>query len=141
VTRPPSPFLIVSGRHRPHEVLLLASFLLFGVVYLAGMPAPPSMARSAHWLLQTWAGGLLAGGGIGLAGCFGVRRNMARGLLLEAGGLLLSSGSLIIYVWAAIGSDGPLPLVSVGFGATIVAANLWRVWQIRADVQAVDYLP
>lgn len=127
--------LVVVGRDRPHELLLLAWSLISGISYLLGAPPPGSItALMPAWEIHAWAAGLLASGLIGLVGCWW-RGNHAFGLGLEMGAMLIGSGALLLYVVAAFSVAGWLALFAGGLVVTWLAANLWRVGQIRRDLR------
>jgi len=137
----PRSVVIVAGRSRPHELLLLGWSLLSGISYLLGAPPPGSItALMPAWEIHAWAAGLLVSGLVGLVGCWW-RGNHALGLGLESGGLLIGSGALLLYTVAAFSVGGWRALFAAGLVATWLAANLWRVGQIRRDLRDVKGTP
>lgn len=137
----PPRAVVVVGRDRPHELLLLGWSLFSGVSYLLGAPPPGSItALMPAWEIHAWAGGLLASGLIGLVGCWW-RGNHALGLGLELGAMLIGSGALLLYSVAAFAVGGWRATFAAGLVATWMAANLWRVGQIRRDLRILGNAP
>lgn len=130
----PRPIVVVAGRDRPHELLLLALSLFSGISYLLGAPPPGSItALMPAWEIHAWAAGLLVSGLIGLIGCWW-RGNRALGLGLELGAMLIGSGALLLYSVAAFALGGWRALFAGGIGVAWMAANLLRAGQIRSDL-------
>ena len=64
------PVLVISGRHRPHELLLLVVSLATGLAYTVGAPPPTSVAALLPgWALHVWSSSLALSGVIGRASC------------------------------------------------------------------------
>ena len=100
------PIVAVTGRQRPHELLLLAWSLLSGAVYLLGAPPPGSItALLPTWEVHAWAAGLLASGVVGLVGCLWPW-DRGLGLGLELGGMLLGAAALVLYDFAVLSVGG-----------------------------------
>src|ERR1044072_3235134 len=89
------PIVLLVGRHRPHEQLLLAYSALLGVLYLTMAPAPAWSVVLHAWVFSAWAAGLAVSGVVGLAGCWW---RGERGMGVELGGLLVNAGALLMYV-------------------------------------------
>lgn len=122
------PLVVVSGRHRPHEILLLAVQVITGVAYTVGAPPPSSVAAFLPgWALLVWAVGLAVSGVLGLAG-------VLWSLRVEAAAMLLGAGALIWYA-AALAPFGWRALLAGAISAAWAAANLWRALQIRHDLR------
>lgn len=127
--------IVVTGRHRPHELALLAVSAVLGGAFLVAAPPPTSVAsQMPHPYVVVWASGLLVSGVVGLIGCL-ARLPSRRGLLLEMGGMLIQAGALLIVLAAVIAFAGWRGLFSGALIAGWVAANLVRVWQIRRDLR------
>lgn len=127
----------VSGRHRPHEVLLLAVSLLVGIALILGAPAPGSItALLPRWEVHVWAAGLAVSGAAGLAGCLW-RPGTERAMWLEAGAMLTGAGSLLFYVVALLALGDPRGILAGGITAAWMAANLVRAGQIRRDLRGM----
>jgi len=124
--------VVVSGRHRPHEVLLLVVSLLVGLAYTIGAPPPDSLAALLRdWALHVWSGGLLLSGLLGLTGIV-LRRPYA--MQLEQAGMLIGAGALIWYS-AAVATLGWRALLAGAICLAWAGANTWRAEQIRRDLR------
>jgi hypothetical protein len=127
------PILVLTGRHRPHEQLLLAYGALSGAVFLAGAPEPAGIAAVMPGAVVTlWAVGMVVSGVVGLVGNWW---RGERGQVLEAGGLLVGAGSLLIYAATAVAAAGTRAMFPAGIILAWFAANLWRAVQIRAELR------
>ncbi|GAA0719803.1 hypothetical protein Drose_06100 [Dactylosporangium roseum] len=128
----PRPLVIVSGRHRPHEILLLVVSLITGIAYTIGAPPPQSIAALLPgWALHVWSAGLAVSGAIGLVGVYS-RRPWS--LQLEQAGMLVGAGSLVWYC-AAVTPLGWRALFAGGIAFAWAAANVVRAVQIRRDLR------
>lgn len=126
------PVPVVSGRHRPHEVLLLAVSLVTGVAYTIGAPPPESIAALLpDWAMHVWAVGLLASGVLGLVGVT-VRASWA--MQVEQAAMLIGAGALCWYA-AAVAPFGWRALLASCISVAWASANTWRAWQIRKDLK------
>lgn len=124
------PLVVVSGRHRPHELLLLVVSLVTGLAYTIGAPPPASVAAlMPAWALHVWSAGLLVSGVLGLAGALTQRSWSLQveqaGMLIGAAALVWYTGAATPYGWRALFAG----LVSVAWAA----ANIARAAQIRRD--------
>jgi hypothetical protein len=125
--------VVIMGRHRPHEQLLLGLSTISGATYLLGAPPPTSVAAAMPMLgVKLWAGGLLISGVAGLVGSW---RHGERGMLLEQGGLLIGAAALVMYAVMAAAYAGWNASFAVGFGGAWAAANLWRARQSWGDLR------
>lgn len=137
MTGEPHPVLIVTGRHRPHQLLLLALSVLLGLAYTVAAPPPQShAAEMPPWLVHLWSIGLLLSGVVGLAGVL-LPFRIDRGLGLELGAMLLGAGALTVTTAAVFSFAGTQGLLGGGFGAAWALANLWRAGQIWRDLREV----
>lgn len=122
------PLVVVSGRHRPHEILLLVVQVITGVAYTVGAPPPSSVsALLPGWALLVWSVGLAASGVVGLAGALWSPRVEAAGMLFGAGALVWYAAALTPYGWRA--------LLAGAISAAWAGANCWRALQIRRDLR------
>lgn len=122
------PVVVVSGRHRPHEIFLLVVALVVGVAYTVGAPPPGSIAALLPgWALLIWTVGLALSGLIGLAGVLWSMR-------LEQAGMLIGAGALVWYV-ASVSQFGWTALFAGFTCAAWAGANVWRAAQIRRDLR------
>lgn len=125
---PARPLVVVSGRHRPHEVLLLVVAVVTGVAYTVGAPPPTSVAALLPgWAQLVWSTGL---GLSGIVGLFGVLRSPR----IEAAGMLLGTAAMIWYA-VAVAPFGWRALLAGAIAAAWAGANLWRALQIRYDLK------
>jgi len=133
--RPP-PLLVVSGRRRPHEVMLLAVSVFLGLSYLAGAPRPGSVnAALPTAVVYGWAIALLATGAAGLWACFS--RDTEEGLELERGAMVAQTGALILYATIAVTSVGFAALISATVVTGWAIANAVRAVQITRDLRGL----
>lgn len=131
------PVVVVSGRHRPHEMLFLALSVLLGLAYTLAAPPPQShAAEMPPWLVHVWAGGLLLSGVVGLAAIL-VPFRVERALLLELGAMLVGAGALVVTTAAVFAYAGWSGLLGGGFSAAWALANLARAGQIWRDLRGL----
>lgn len=129
------PVIVVAGRHRPHEQLLLAYSALLGVSFLTVAPPPGSVTAAFPAAAVTiWAAAMGLSGVVALAGCWW---RGERGLGLELGGLLMNAGALVFYASAAFAAAGMRALLPGGIVLAWAAANMWRAGQAYKDIQAI----
>lgn len=129
--------LVVTGRHRPHEVVFLVLALTLGLAYTIGAPPPQSVAAQMwSWVVHLWAIGLLLHGGVGLVAIF-LPVRYERGLRLELGSMLLGFGALIFIAILVFAYAGVAGLFGGGFCIAWATANLVRAWQIQADLKGL----
>lgn len=128
----PDRIPVVSGRHRPHEILLLVVSLVTGAAYTVGAPPPTSMAALLPgWTLHVWAFGLLVSGVVGLSG---IATRRAWSLQTEQAGMLIGAASLVWYC-AAAAPYGWRALFAGGIAMAWAAANVVRAAQISRDMK------
>jgi hypothetical protein len=131
------PIVVVTGRQRPHEVLLTAVSVLVGLAFTLGSPPPGSVvALLPRWEIHVWAGMLLASGLVGVVGLWRWR-DVGAGLRLEAAAMLSGSGALLMYVVAVFLASGIRALLAGGFVAAWAVANVWRADQIRRELKGI----
>jgi hypothetical protein len=129
--------IVVAGRQRPHEVLLLAVSVLVGAAYLLGSPPAASVAALIpRWEIKAWAVGLLLSGLLGLVAIWRWR-DIELALRLELGAMLSGAGALLIYVVAVFTAAALSGLLAGGITAAWMAANVWRAWQIRTELKGL----
>jgi hypothetical protein len=134
--------LIVPGRQRPHQVIILAFATLSGVAFaFRQAPEPSSLDRYlSHWTLGIWYTLLLFGGVIGLAGSFW-RRNPYKGLLMEWASMVMLTSALTLYAVAIFVAAGVAGLGAGGSVLAWAASCAWRWGQIRNDLKALRRPP
>lgn len=130
------PIIIVTGRNRPHEVMLFASSIVLFGAWAVGSPMPasllavPQVAVAAWFILQGVAGPL------GLFAVFAPSHRRVQGLRLERAANLLEASAGAFYVPAVISLGGWRSLVVATFvGLVWVVGSLWRVVQITGDLR------
>jgi hypothetical protein len=130
----PRPVLVVTGRHRPHEMTFLLLSIMLGLAYTLGAPPPQSVAAAMPLaIVHLWAAGLLASGVVGLAAIL-LPLEMRLSLRLEQGAMLIGAGALLITTAAVFSAAGWRGLFGGSFAACWMAANLIRALQIRRDL-------
>jgi hypothetical protein len=138
----PDRRVIVPGRQRPHQIIVLSFATLAGLTYaFRQAPEPKSLDESlAPVVLGIWYTLLLVGGAVGLYGSF-LRSNPYRGLLLEWASMVMLTSALTLYAVAIFVSAGSAGL---GAGGSVLAWGAscgWRWWQIRGDLRALRRPP
>jgi hypothetical protein len=129
------PPVVITGRHRPHELVFLALALVLGLAYTLGAPPPQSAAAEMPaWLVDVWAAGLLVHGVTGAASVLLPWRR-DRALWLEAGSMLIGFGALLLVGAAAFSYAGTGALLGGGLCFGWAVANLVRVFQIHRDLR------
>ncbi len=129
--------IVLAGRHRPHELLLLAWSALLGASYLVRVPAPRSLAAAVpHWVVLLWAAGLVLSGAVGLLGCLW-RGQAETGLGLERGAMLMSTAALTLIAVASLAANGDRALFGVGLMSAWAMANVARAMQITRDLRQI----
>lgn len=127
--------VVLTGPQRPHELLLLAVGVLSTIGYVAGGPAPGSIAATLPgWAVVAFYVLFGAGSTIALAGCGLHRRSVGPGL--EQGGLLIQAAALMLYAPAIVVYAGARGWGVVLILAAWAAANCWRAAQIQRALNA-----
>ena len=127
------PVVVVTGKRRPHEVFLLASSLILGVLFLLGAPRPPSVD---HVWFPWWATALAGSGAMALIGCYW-RRNLWMALALERAGLLFNACCCFVYAVMVVSHNGWRALFAAWFFASWVVADVVRSLQISNDLRSL----
>lgn len=124
--------VVLSGRRRPHEVLLLGVGVFSGTALAFGAPPPNSIvALLPHWAVMVWAVGLAIHGVIGLVGIFW---RSSRSLALEQAAMLIGIGALLWYI-VAVAQVGPRGLFAGLIPLGWAVANLIRALEIRHELR------
>lgn len=128
--------VVVSGRHRPHELVFLGLSVLLGATYLLGAPPPASVvALMPHWVVLLWAAGLAFSGLVGLLALLVFGRWLESSLMAEAGAMLVGAGALVLLDAATISvASIHTSVFGIGFVLAWALANLVRVAQIRREL-------
>lgn len=129
---PLRPVIVVTGKRRPHEVLLFAYSIGAGIALPLRDSLPPSMQG---WNIP-WAVALVLSGVIGLVGCYW-RRSLWTGLSLERAGLLFNAACTFCYAVSVFTSYGRSGAFSAGFVTAWAVANVVRSLQIGNDLRSL----
>jgi hypothetical protein len=128
--------VIITGRHRPHEVLFLAFSALVGLAFVAGAKPPTTLERLLPlWVLWTWYLLLLASGLIGLASFTLV--DPYRALVLERAAMYGQVAAPTLYGVALIGTRQAAAMFVAAFVLTLAVASAWRGWQVSRGIRAL----
>jgi len=131
------PVLVVAGRSRPHEVLLLATSIPLGAGVLLTAPAPQSLTSlMPRWFVLAWAAALAVSGLVGLVAIYWPGP-AARKLSAESAALILNGGSLGVFALAAVAASGWRAWFAASYFAAWAAADIIRSLQIRRDLKAI----
>lgn len=135
----PRPVLvIITGRHRPHELAFLLLAVTVGLAYTLGAPPPQSAAvLMPRWLVDMWAWGFLIHGVSGVLAVLAPRRQLERGLWLELGSMLIGIGAPLLAGAAAFSFVGWKALLGGGLTLAWAAANAVRAGQILRDLRSL----
>lgn len=128
--------IVVTGKSRPHELLLLAYGAIIGAVTLLGERSSIALA-SPTWAVYAWSIGLVISGVLGIGASLW-RTALVRALEIERGALLIGAGAILLYSGyiLTVGS-GWDQVVGAGMVAAWGAANIWRSWQITVDLHRI----
>lgn len=131
------PVIVVTGRRRPHELLLLVYGGFIGVVSLL-RPSEGSVAATLpRGLAVAWSLLFVSAAVAGLLGAFW-RGRTETGLQVEMGGMLMAAGATLFYAFAVIDVvSGWTGWISGGLLSAWTTANLWRAAQIAVDLRGI----
>jgi len=128
--------IVVTGRHRPHEVLFLALSTTAGAAYVAGLRPPTTLEQLVEpWVLWTWYLLLLSSGVIGLVSL--VLADTYRALVLEQAAMTGQTAAPLLYGLALVASQNSAATFAVAFCLTWAAASVWRGRQVRQGIKAL----
>lgn len=121
--------IVVTGRHRPHEVMFLALSALAGGLFAAGARPPTSLERLVDpWVLWSWYLLLLGSGLIGLVSI--ALPDAYRALVLELAAMHGQTAAPALYGVALLAGGSRAAGFVVAFCAAWSAASAWRGWQV-----------
>ncbi|MBQ1064462.1 hypothetical protein [Micromonospora sp. C41] len=128
--------IIVTGRHRPHEVMLLVLSALAGIAFVAGAKPPSTVEQLVDvWVLWTWYLLLLASGVIGLIGI--ALPDTYRSLVLELAAMVGQTAAPAVYAVALLSTGSGAVGFAVAFCASWASASAWRGWQVWTSMRAL----
>ena len=128
--------IVVTGKSRPHELLLLAYGAIVGIATLLGERSNAA-ALAPTWAMYSWSIGLVVSGVLGIGASLW-RTALVRALEVERGALLIGAGAILLYsanvfafgfTWNA--------MVAAGIVSAWGAANIWRAWQITIELRRI----
>ncbi len=121
--------IIVTGRHRPHEVMFLILSALAAGAFVLGAKPPTTVEQLVDtWVLGTWYLLLLASGVIGLISI--LLPNTYRALVLELAAMHGQTAAPLLYGLALLASGRPEAGFAVAFCLSWACASAWRAWQV-----------
>jgi hypothetical protein len=121
--------IIVTGRHRPHEVMFLVLSALAGAAFVAGAKPPSTLEQLVEpWVLWTWYLLLLGSGVIGLISI--ALPNTYRTLVLELAAMQGQTAAPLLYGLALLSTGAPAAVFAVAFCLAWSGASMWRGWQV-----------
>ena len=128
--------VVVTGRHRPHEVMFLVFSLLIGAAFVAGLKPPGTVEQLIPaWIHWVWYGLLLA------SGCAGVvsfaRRDPYRALTLERAAMWGQIVAPLVYAVVLLAYGHQRVAFVAGFMFAWSAASAWRLWQVNREITAL----
>jgi uncharacterized membrane protein len=134
--------LIIPGRQRPHQVIVLIFATFTGLsIALRQAPEPKSLdSLISPWVLGIWYTLLLIGGVVGLLGSYW-RRDPYRGLSMEWASMVMLTFALTLYAIAIFVSAGVAGLSAGGAVLAWAASCAWRWGQIRLDLKTLRQAP
>jgi len=125
---------VFTGRHRPHEVMIILWSVVIATVHFATDPAPNSLDTTyPAWLVGGWYVLLGLGGVVGLAGLW--LPSVLVSLYLERASMIAIAAGAAIYAVAVFYVGAWQALVAGGLIASWSAASAWRAIQISLDVR------
>ncbi|GLY21708.1 hypothetical protein [Micromonospora sp. NBRC 101691] len=130
------PVTVTTGRH-PFEVAVLAAALLCGVALTITGLRPTSVTTGMPGTVQAiWQFGLIAAGGVGLAGVWW-RGHLSVALGIELVGVATLGTVTTMYAIALYAVSGRQAIAAGAFVAGVAFAAWWRVAQIGVDLHRV----
>lgn len=128
--------VVVTGRHRPHEVALLAFSTLLGIAFVVGAKPPGSIEElMPAWLRWSWYLLLLVSGLVGIAGV--VLNDVYTSLACERAAMWGQAAAFTIYALAILVLGGWRGLAAGGLCVALAAASAWRLRQVFAEMRSM----
>ncbi|MEV1321947.1 hypothetical protein AB0J14_38365 [Micromonospora arborensis] len=129
--------IVVTGRHRPHEVMFLILSALAGGAFVVGAKPPTTVEQlAAPWVLWTWYLLLLASGVIGLVSI--TMPDTYRALVLESAAMVGQTAAPLLYGLALLASGVPAAGFAIAFCLSWAGASVWRGWQVWRAVRVLQ---
>lgn len=128
--------IIVTGRHRPHEVMFLVLSAAAGAAFIAGAKPPTTLEQLvAPWVLWTWYVLLCGSGVIGLVSI--AMADTYRALVLELAAMHGQTAAPLLYGLALLSTRQPGVAFAVAFFVGWSGASAWRGWQVWQGMRAL----
>lgn len=128
--------VVVTGRHRPHEVTFLVYSMLLGLAFVVGARAPGSIeAVLPAWLRWAWYVLLLVSGAVGVAGV--LLRDVYNALILERTAMWGQAAAWGVYALAIFALGGWRGLAAGGLCLSLAVASVWRLRQVIREIGLV----
>ncbi|MEU4776868.1 hypothetical protein [Micromonospora sp. NPDC023633] len=128
--------IVVTGRHRPHEVMFLVVSALLGTGFVSGVKPPSSLEQLVEpWVLWTWYLLLLGSGVIGLVSI--VLPDTYRALVLELAAMQGQAAAPLLYGVALLSTGSAAVAFAVAFCLSWTGASAWRGWQVWTGMRAL----
>jgi len=129
--------IIVTGRHRPHEVLFLVLSALVGAAFVLGAKPPTTLETLVDtWVLWTWYLLLTVSGVGGLISI--ALPDTYRALVLESAAMVGQTAAPLLYGLALASTGRPEVGFAVAFCLTWAGASGWRGWQVRRAMRVLQ---
>jgi len=121
--------IVVTGRHRPHEVMFLVLAAVAGAAFFLGAKPPTTVEQLVDpWVLWTWYLLLLASGVIGLISI--ALPDTYWALVLELAAMQGQTAAPLLYGLALLASSNSAATFAIAFCLSWAGASAWRCWQV-----------
>jgi hypothetical protein len=128
------PPVVVTGRHRPHEVTLLAFSALLGMAFVVGARPPGSVEQlMPGWMRWGWYLLLLTSGTVGLASL--AFRDIYTALTMERAAMFGQAAAFTMYGLAIFALGGWRGLAAGALCVALAVASMWRLRQVHRDLR------
>lgn len=128
--------IVVTGRHRPHEVMFLSLSALAGLAFVCGVKPPGTLERLVDaWVLWAWYWLLLGSGVIGLVSI--ALPGGYRALVLELAAMQGQTAAPLLYGVALASTGASAAWFAVAFCLAWAGASGWRAGQVRQSMRVL----
>lgn len=128
--------VVVTGRHRPHEVVFLAYSALLGAAFVIGAKPPGTVEQLLPtWVLWVWYVLLLVSGAVGIASI--PMRDLYVASALERAAMLGQAAAFAGYATAIFAVGGQRGVFAAGLCLSLAGASVWRMRQIRREITEI----